>query len=56
MKFNIRFNDRNVALEAESVVHAVIKIIDIWSGTTDNMEFQIAELIDGNCYLNVYQK
>lgn len=56
MKFDIRINGRNVTVEAESVVQAVTKIIDIWSGTTDNMEFQIIEYINDNCCLSVCQK
>ncbi len=53
MKYCIRFNGQNLAIEAESVVHAVVKIIDICSGITDNMEFQITELINNNSCKNV---
>lgn len=41
MRFIIRFNGCDVVVEAESGVHAVIKMIDVLSNTTDNLEFQI---------------
>lgn len=41
MKFCIKFNGRDFTVEAESAVHAVIKLIDTGFGITDKMEFQV---------------
>ena len=41
MKFYIKFNGRDFTVEAESAVHAVIKLIDTGFGITDKMEFQV---------------
>ena len=50
MKFCIKYNSRNLIIEAESVICAVIKIIDLGFGVTDNTEFQIAGLINNSYY------
>jgi hypothetical protein len=54
MKFSIKFNGRNLAVEAESLVNVIIKIIDICSVNADNMGFHITESCE-NCYLSVCQ-
>jgi len=44
MKFYIKYDDRDFIIEAESMVHAVIKIIDTEFNILDNMEFQVLVL------------
>lgn len=48
MKFNILIDGKVVGVEAESVVQAVTRIIDVLCGTTENMEFQIIEPANAN--------
>jgi len=43
MKFDIKYNGCYFIVEAESMVHAVIKIIDAGFNISDYMEFQVSE-------------
>ena len=49
MKMNIEVNGRNFTVEAESLVEAVLKIIDAGFNITDNTEFQVAKPVRSNC-------
>ncbi len=53
MKLKIGLNNRNFIVEAESVVEAVLRIIDAGFGETDNAEFQVARLINSNCKVSI---
>ena len=56
MRFNIELSDRNFTVEAESLVEAVLKIIDAGFSETDNTEFQVARLINSNCRVSISQR
>lgn len=49
MKLDIELNGRDFTVEAESLVEAVLKIIDAGFNITDNTEFQVAEPVNSNC-------
>lgn len=53
MKLNIELEDRNFAIEAESLVEAVLKIIDAGLGETDKTEFKVAKLVNSNCKVSI---
>ena len=53
MKFSVELNDRNFTVEAESLVEAVLKIIDAGFSETDNTEFQVPNLINSNCRVSI---
>lgn len=45
MKLVIGYDDNNLKVEAESVVQAILKILDLNPGT-DNMEFEVKKVKD----------
>lgn len=49
MKLNIELNGRDFTVEAESLVEAVLKIIDAGFNITENTELQVAKPINSNC-------
>ncbi len=53
MKMNIELNGRNFTIEAESLVEAVLKIIDTGLNITEHTEFQVARLADSNCKVSI---
>lgn len=53
MKLNIELEGRNFAIEAESLVEAVLKIIDAGYGETEKTEFQVAKLVNSNCKVSI---
>ncbi len=53
MKLNIELNDRNFTVEAESLVEAVLKLIDTGLNITENTEFQVARLAGSNCKVSI---
>lgn len=53
MELNIELNGRNFTVEAESLVEAVLKIIDAGFNITENTEFQVARLINSNCRVSI---
>ncbi|HEX2946274.1 MAG TPA: hypothetical protein VHT96_10010 [Clostridia bacterium] len=53
MKLNIELNGRNFTVEADSVVDAVLKIIDAGFNETDNTEFQVARMVNSNYKVSI---
>lgn len=49
MKLNIELNGRDFTVEAESLVEAILKIIDAGFGITDDTEFQVAKTVNSRC-------
>ena len=53
MKLNIELNGRNFTVEAESLVEAVLKIIDAGFSEMDNTEFQVVRMGNSNYKISI---